>query len=640
MVSQRFCAALMAEPLGRERYEVVVHGAEALPAYDRVNLGAVLHGQPAGQLTLSDRTWYRRHGIALHLGERVIAIDRAAREISCASGRTHIYDRLVLATGSEPIRPPIPLPQHPTVSCLRTVADAEALRDGLKDARRAVVLGGGLLGIESAWTLRQLGLDVAVIERGDRLMGRQLDAQTAQALRARVAAVGIGVHLEVTATGVRAAPPGAGGRWLVGLDGGRELAADVVLVCVGVRPRDELAVCGLDRHERGGFLVNDRLETSDPAIFAIGECAVLPDQEAPHGTVTPGFAMADALAATLLGRAQPLVLPLASYRLKIPEIPLYVVGRALPAGAQVVRSEGTPCTLHVEAGRLVGAAALGEWNEWEHVEESVRTAAALAPDRLERFARGEPLFPGAPEVRPRTPPPDVAPDDFIVCKCAAVTAGTLRRAVADGCTDLHTLSLRTRAARTCGRCLDDVQRFVTLSPGPQRRRWSRPMLAAVALVPLLLALLVGARPGAAALSGRGRPFAGLDFLWRDPLAQQISGFALLGICAGTLLLSLRRRVGWLPGSPGLWRGVHVGLGLAAMLAIAAHTSLRLGRGFNATLSVAFLALLGLGGAAAVGFVKRALANRPWARGLARIHIAAFWAALGLIAGHILLVYYY
>jgi nitrite reductase (NADH) large subunit len=296
MVGHRLCARLR-EKAGPDELEVVVYGEEPRPAYDRVRLSSYFSLASPDDLLLEPRSWYEERGIRLSTGVRVARIDRAAHEIVTESGAVDSYDELVLATGSSPFVPAfLERVSVPGVFVYRTIEDLEALASFAATARVGVVLGGGLLGLEAAKALLDMGLHTQVVESMPRLMPRQLDEGAAAVLKARIEALGVTVFTNKDARAIR------GNGRLAGIDfaDGTSLEADVLVVSAGIRPRDELArAAGLAVGERGGVIVDDCLRTSDPAIYAIGEVAL--HRGVIYGLVGPGYQMADVAAAWIAG---------------------------------------------------------------------------------------------------------------------------------------------------------------------------------------------------------------------------------------------------------------------------------------------------------------------------------------------------
>lgn len=302
-------------------YAVTVFGAEPHGNYDRIQLSPMLAGEKDfASILLHDRGWYDRNGVTFHPGRKITGIDRGAREVISEAGDRTPYDRLVLATGSLPVMLPIEGAALPGVVSFRTVADVEAMQRAAAKGGHAIVIGGGLLGLEAAYGLRRRGMDVTVLHLMPHLMERQLDPVAGAMLKQDLARRGIEVITNATAEAIL----GANHVDRVILTDGREMAAALVVMAVGIRPNIELArSCGLAVNR--GIEIDDRLETSDPAIYAIGECAEHRGEV--FGLVAPLYDMARILAARLCGSDAAFYEPVATAtRLKVTGIDMYSAG--------------------------------------------------------------------------------------------------------------------------------------------------------------------------------------------------------------------------------------------------------------------------------------------------------------------------
>src|SRR6185312_6097066 len=281
-------------------WTVTVLGEEPRPAYDRVQLSAFFSGKSAADLSLVEADFFARNAITTHFAERVIEIDRNARRVRTDAGRELEYDALVLATGSYPFVPPIPGRDRPACHVYRTIEDLEAIRASAREGgvRVGTVIGGGLLGLEAAKALLGLGLETHVVEFAPRLMALQVDEGGGGVLRRKIEALGVRVH---TGKNTREIVDGASARHCMNFADGTSLETDVIVFSAGIRPRDDLArSAGLVVGERGGIVIDNFCRTSDPHIFAIGECALW--QGKVFGLVAPGYQMAQVVAAQLTGK--------------------------------------------------------------------------------------------------------------------------------------------------------------------------------------------------------------------------------------------------------------------------------------------------------------------------------------------------
>lgn len=283
--------------LDPDLYAITVLGAEPHGNYNRILLSPVLAGEKrVDEIMLNTREWYAANGIALHAGDPVVAIDRARRVVRAASGHEVGYDRLLLATGSRPFMIPVPGVDLPGVIAFRDINDVETMLAAARDHRRAVVIGGGLLGLEAANGLKRQGMEVTVVHVMDSLMERQLDKPAAALLKQALEARGLRILLGTNTEAIL----GQGGRVSsVRFKDGSEIDADLVVMAVGIRPNVELAKsAGL--HCERAIVVDDTLQTlSDPRIYSVGEC--VQHRKATFGLVAPLWEQARVAAAHLAG---------------------------------------------------------------------------------------------------------------------------------------------------------------------------------------------------------------------------------------------------------------------------------------------------------------------------------------------------
>lgn len=298
MVGLRFCERLVEYDLDR-RYRIVTFCEEPRAAYDRVGLTSFFAHRDAEKLMLARREWYERVGIELQLGHRACAIDRESRMVVSNRGIEIPYDRVVMATGSYPFVPPIPGIQKKGVFVHRTIEDLQHIVEYAENSTTCAVIGGGILGLEAAGAAYDLGLDTHIIELAPRLMPRQIDDAGSRTLVNKIEELGVKVHLNCGTREVF----GDGRVERIEFTSGEILDCEMIIVSAGIRPRNELAQeCGLELGDRGGIQVNGSLQTSDPDIFAIGECAL--HAGTVYGLVAPGWEMAEIVAANLCGESR------------------------------------------------------------------------------------------------------------------------------------------------------------------------------------------------------------------------------------------------------------------------------------------------------------------------------------------------
>lgn len=281
-----------------DAWRVVILAEEARPAYNRVALSSYLDGKSANDLSLASHTFLNDPMVDLRLATGAAGIDRQKRTVTTADGTEIGYDALVLATGSRPFVPPVPGHDLPGCFVYRTFADLDAIRAVATEERPGTVIGGGLLGLEAANALRLLGMRPHVIEMAPRPMPLQVDEGGGQILARLIGELGIRLYCGIATRSINAGPDGR--VCDVTLADGTTVDTDLVVFSTGVRPRDELAApTGLDRAERGGFLVDDRCRTGDARIWAVGECAAVEGRC--YGQVAPGYRMAEVVVEQLLG---------------------------------------------------------------------------------------------------------------------------------------------------------------------------------------------------------------------------------------------------------------------------------------------------------------------------------------------------
>ncbi|MFI1467408.1 nitrite reductase large subunit NirB [Streptomyces wuyuanensis] len=444
MVGQHFLEAL-AERGVTGRARVVVLCEEPRPAYDRVQLTSYFSGRTPDDLSLVEDGFMARHGIELHLDDPAEHIDRAARTVTSRGGRTFTYDTLVLATGSYPFVPPVPGRDAEGCFVYRTIEDLLAIEEYAKTSRTGVVVGGGLLGLEAAGALKGLGLDTHVVEFAPRLMPVQVDDGGGAALLRTIEGMGLTVHTGVGTQEIVADGPAVTG---MNLSDGSALATDLVVFSAGVRPRDQLARdTGLTVGDRGGIVVDERCRTSDPDVYAIGECALASDGRV-YGLVAPGYDMAKTVADVLADRTSGSSFTGAdtSTKLKLLGVDVASFGDAHGAAEgclDVVYSDsrsGVYRKLVVGAdGTLLGGVLVGDADSYGMLRPLTGSVPPVPPEQLVL-----PAGAGAPAALG----PSALPDEAVICSCHNVTKGEICAH-----TTLPEVKKCTRAGTGCGSCV-------------------------------------------------------------------------------------------------------------------------------------------------------------------------------------------
>uniref|UniRef100_UPI00301622D6 FAD-dependent oxidoreductase n=1 Tax=Leclercia sp. M50 TaxID=3081258 RepID=UPI00301622D6 len=350
-----------------QQYQIVVFGEERYAAYDRVHLSEYFAGRSADSLSMVAGDFFADNGIELRLSQPVVAIDRDARVIRTGSGHETHWDKLVLATGSYPFVPPVPGRDLPGCFVYRTLDDLDNIAAHAKNSRTGVVIGGGLLGLEAANALKQLGLDTHVVEFAPNLMAVQLDNDGAAMLRRKIEALGVGVHTSKATTEIAETDSGM----VLRFADGSELATDMVVFSAGIRPQDALArSCGLTLGERGGIAIDNQCRTSDSDVFAIGECALWEGKI--YGLVAPGYQMARVASAALAGEENAFMGADMSTKLKLLGVDVASFGDAhgRTAGAQSYQWTHGPQQIYkkivvsADNKTLLGGVLVGDASEY------------------------------------------------------------------------------------------------------------------------------------------------------------------------------------------------------------------------------------------------------------------------------------
>jgi len=442
------CVEQLIERGALSQYQLHVYGEEHQRAYDRVHLSEYFGGRDADSLAMCDADYYTTHGVHVHLGVQVLEIDRERKEVVTREGR-QAYDKLILATGSYPFVPPIPGAEGNSRLVYRTLDDLDAIRAAASNAKRGVVVGGGLLGLEAANALKSLGLEAHVVEFAPRLMPVQLDEEGGKALKARIEALGVGVHLSrATQEIVR----GEEYAYRINFNDGEFLETDLIVFSAGIRPQDALGRSAeLEVAPRGGVVIDNDYRTSDPSIFAVGECASWNGMV--YGLVAPGYTMARNLAALLTGEPhQPFSGADMSTKLKLLGVDVGSIGDAHAAtpGAKSYRfideanASYRRLVLSEDGKRVIGAVLIGDNSYYDTLLQYAQNGIKLPADPSSLIL---PLSDGAPTLGA-----DALPDTATICSCHNVTKGSVCCQVDAGITDLGELKAATKAGTGCGGC--------------------------------------------------------------------------------------------------------------------------------------------------------------------------------------------
>src|SRR5690606_22268927 len=466
MVGYKFCEKLVSEPNAAD-FQITVFGEEPWPAYDRVHLSAYFSGSTADELLMAPRTWYHQNSIDLRTSDLIIRIDRDQKKVFSHTGTEYNYDKLILATGSAAFVPSIPGVEKKGVFVYRTLEDLDAIIAYGKKAKSAAVLGGGLLGLEAAKAVLDLGLKAHVVEFAPRLMPRQLDEAGSGILREKLEGLGISIHLNKNTQQIEGNGKLTGMRF----SDGTELPVEMLVISAGIKPRDELAKgCGLETAPRGGIVVNEYLQTTDADIFAIGEAASY--RQMVYGLVAPGYEMATQVVNQLVGKVPK---PFSGFDMstKLKLIGVDVASFGDPFGdneasqsivfEDKVKGLYKRINISLDRKRLLGGVLVGDAASYNQLWQMVQNKMPLPPEPEDLILGSR----GGKEVAGTGL--ESLPDDAQICSCENISkAGICQAIEQQGLTRVAEIKACTKAGTGCGGCLpmiNDLLKFQLKSMG-------------------------------------------------------------------------------------------------------------------------------------------------------------------------------
>jgi len=449
MVGQKFLESLIAHN-SRQRYDIITFGEEPRPAYDRVHLSEFFSGKTADDLSLVSPDFFENNSITFYVNDKAVRIDRKNKQISSAQGKVIGYDKLVIATGSYPFVPPVPGHDRDHCFVYRTIEDLQAITNSGKGAKVGVVVGGGLLGLEAVNALKNLGLNTHVVEFAPRLMAVQIDHTGGTMLQRKVEALGVMVH---TSKNTMAITDGDHLRYKMIFADGEDLETDMIVFSAGIRPRDELArACALETGQRGGICINNQCQTSDPDIYAIGECALWNNQI--FGLVAPGYQMAKVVADHLTGKNAAFTGADMSTKLKLLGIDVASIGDAhgKTTGARAYSFIDEPNEIYKkivisdDGKKLLGSVLVGDADDYGTLLQYVLNGINLPeyPDDL--------ILPQRDGKNNTSLGVHALPGSAQICSCNNISKDNLITAIDCGAMTLGDLKNSTKASTTCGGC--------------------------------------------------------------------------------------------------------------------------------------------------------------------------------------------
>jgi nitrite reductase (NADH) large subunit len=456
MVGYKFCEKLVSKSPG---FNIIVFGEEPRQAYDRVHLSEYFNGKTADDLSMSTREWYDEQGIMLHLGDPIQEINRTTKTLHSLLGITIQYDYLVLATGSSAFVPDIPGIEKDGVFVYRTIEDLELIKTYAVNAKIGAVMGGGLLGLEAAKALIDLGIEEThVIEFAPRLMPRQIDSAGSAMLQSKLKELGLNIHLNKSTSHIG----GADKINALHFNDESVLPIDMLVISAGIRPRDEVAkLAGLQVGTRGGIMVNDKMQTNDENIFAIGECAL--HEGMIYGLVAPGYEMADIVVSQLTGGSKLFYSYDMSTKLKLIGVDVASFGDAFVTepDCRTIVFEDTHkgvykrINITTDGQYLLGGILIGDADAYNMLLQTVNNKLVLPPNPEDLIlgSRGGAESEGAGVMN--------LPDDALICSCEAVNKSDICSAVTDlGVTNMDGIKKCTKAGTGCGGCVPLVKDLI------------------------------------------------------------------------------------------------------------------------------------------------------------------------------------
>jgi len=439
------------------RFEIFIFGSEPHPNYNRIQLSKVLQGDTSiKDITINDWSWYEENKIHLYPGETVVKIDPANQVVISNEGRGVEYDKLILATGSVPFILPISGANKKGVTAFRDISDCEKMIEYSKKYKKAAVIGGGLLGLEAARGLLNLGMEVDVIHLGASLMERQLDSIAGKLLQTELEKQGMNFLLEKHTKEI------LGGEHVEGLrfSDGQEIQADLVVMAVGIKPNAKLAQeSGIPIHR--GILVNDYMETSHSNIYAVGECAE--HRGMIYGLVAPLYEQGKVLAQRICGMQEtPYTGSTVSTQLKVSGVDVFSAGQIVEdQGTKTMKSfddyHGTYKKILIKEGMIVGAVLFGDTSEGNRLLNLIKKEADISAYITAEHKEQE----GVSLV-------EAIADEEIICGCNGVTKGAIVNAIqSQGLTTVEQVKGCTNASRSCGGCKSLVSDILAYTLGDQ-----------------------------------------------------------------------------------------------------------------------------------------------------------------------------
>ena len=631
MVAAHFCEQFVRLGLGN-KYRLMIFGDEPRLAYDRVNLTSYAHRNNFTEIQFKSHQWYDDHKIELFIDEKITSVDTEHKQVISDKGRRLTYSKLIFATGASPFIPSIPGTELKDVYTYRNCADVDEIRYISRHKKHAVVIGGGLLGIEAADFLKFQGLETHIIEMADFLMPRQLTPDAANLLKDKIEAKGFTIH---TGTSTKAMTR-KDGKIILTLANDKTIETDLVVISAGIRPNSDIAAqAGLKCAPRGGIICNDELTTSDPNIFVMGECARHNDTI--YGLVAPGYKMAEILAKRLAGDKTTFTGADTSTRLKMLGEQVISIGAALQPYPSYTYSDGKHYRMLVcHNMKLIGAIGVGDWEESGQIQAAVQNYMQLTDKELKTFVKTGRLWEQAPAL-------EKWPDSTIICNCRQVTKGEIITCFKT-CNDADKVQAQTGAGSVCGSCQPTVAQLCGKNI-ELRQKPSIGMMLSSSFCLIALLVICYSPVFWNIDSYKSSSYSFSEFL-RSYLMRQVTGYTILGFALLAALIGVRKRWNRFTfGRFSTWRISHAMFALLSLIALMFHTGFSSGKNLNSWLFYSFISMNFFG--VLTGFTasfeffgtnKLSAFCRRWRPQMTFIHLLIFWPLPALLIFHIIQAY--
>lgn len=436
-----------------DQYEVITFSEESRLAYDRVQLTAYFNGKTADDLALTSEAYYQENGVKYLVNAKVTELDTENKAVITDIGHRESYDKLILATGSFPFVPPIPGNDQEHCHVYRTIEDLDAIELSSKQSKSGVVIGGGLLGLEAANAVKNLGLETHVVEFAPRLMAVQLDEGGGALLRRKIEDLGVQVHTEKATSEIVA---GETARYRMNFADGSHLETDMIVFSAGIRPQDALARSSdIAIGERGGIVIDDNCQTNIDDVYAIGECALWDNKI--FGLVAPGYSMAKVAASHILSDGEDessFTGADMSTKLKLLGVDVASIGEVhgKTEGAQSytyndeIEQVYKRLIVSADGKKIVGAVLVGDAEAYGSLLQIKQNDMPL-PENPSVL-----ILPNLADDSGSAMGVEALPDSAVICSCFDVTKGDIKEAVSAGCTTMAALKESTNASTGCGGC--------------------------------------------------------------------------------------------------------------------------------------------------------------------------------------------